>query len=203
MTARAFPRERRIAPSSASGAPIPRGPARARASAWRSSASSRWRTAAWSTPRTSRPTARASASRSRGCRGRASRGCRVSRGGRRRPLPDVRREVRPWASLAAAILGSVLAFSLASCAGSPSATPSVAATATDQPTARPTAFPPPSGVAWLEDGRLQPGTYWFNGFDPWLEVRVGEGWEVGHFHRDFFDLFYSGDFPSIGFGRFP
>jgi hypothetical protein len=114
----------------------------------------------------------------------------------------VRREVRPSASLAAAILGSVLAFSLASCASAPSATPSVAATATDQATARPTAFPPPSGVAWLEDGRLQPGTYWFNGFDPWLEVRVGEGWEVGHFHRDFFDLFAAGDFPSIGFGRF-
>jgi hypothetical protein len=119
----------------------------------------------------------------------------------------VRGQVRSPASLAAAILGSVLAFSLAGCSGAPAATTAPAtaaapATATPDPVVGPTAFPLPSGVAWLEDGKLQPGTYWFDGFDPWLEVTVGEGWEVGHFHRDFFDLFRGGDFPSIGFGRF-
>ena len=75
------------------------------------------------------------------------------------------------------------------------------ATATPRPS--PTRDPRlPAGVKWLEDEVLEPGTYWFNGFDPWLEVTVGEGWEVGHFHDDFFDLFHEGDFPSIGFGRF-
>src|SRR6185437_7386757 len=78
-TARASRRGRRIAPSSGSGGPIPRDPARAPASVSRSSASWRRRTAAWSTPRTRRHTAPASASRSRGFRG------PVSRGGRPRP----------------------------------------------------------------------------------------------------------------------
>jgi hypothetical protein len=60
----------------------------------------------------------------------------------------------------------------------------------------------PAGVTWLEDEVLDPGTYWFKGFDPWLEITVDDGWEVGHFHREFFDLFRNGDIPSIGFGRF-
>jgi hypothetical protein len=114
---------------------------------------------------------------------------------------------------AGAILGASLAISFAGCSGipaatttpaasSPTATMDAAATATSQPTVASTEFPLPSGVAWLEDGVLEPGTYWFNGFEPWLEVTIGEGWEVGHFHDDFFDLFHAGDFPSIGFGRF-
>jgi len=75
--------------------------------------------------------------------------------------------------------------------------------ATPTPHPSPTRDPRlPSGVAWLQDAALEPGTYWFNGFDPWLEVTVREGWEVGHFHDNFFDLFLEGDFPSIGFGRF-
>lgn len=87
----------------------------------------------------------------------------------------------------------------------PSTAPSATATATStpRPTSRATTSPLPSGVAWIEDGELAPGTYWFDGFDPWLQLTVpGEGWEVGHFHPDFFDLFHDGDFPSIGFGRF-
>jgi len=70
-----------------------------------------------------------------------------------------------------------------------------------EPTPRPS---PPPGVAWLRDGKLGPGTYWFDGFRPGLQLRVETaGWEVGHFHDDFFDLFKDGDFPSVGFGRFP
>src|SRR5690349_12392341 len=82
---RAFPRERRIAPSSASGAPIPRAPAAARGSASPSSGSSRPRTAAWSTPRTWRRTAPASDSRSRECRGPAR------SGEQHRPVPEADR----------------------------------------------------------------------------------------------------------------
>ena len=61
----------------------------------------------------------------------------------------------------------------------------------------------PAGVVRLHDGPLAPGTYRFDGFEPEIELDVaGEGWEVGHFHDDFFDLFLDGDFPAIGFGRF-
>jgi hypothetical protein len=103
---------------------------------------------------------------------------------------------------------------LAACATSPVATtapplPSVTDPARPSPTPRPSpaGTPLPSGVAWLrapgeDHPPLQPGTYWFNGYEPWLEVTVGAGWQVGHFHDDFFDLFFEGDFPSIGFGRF-
>ena len=125
----------------------------------------------------------------------------------------MRRQVRSSASLPAAILGSALAFSFAGCSGAPVTTTAPVASNADAtvapsprqvPTARPTptGLPLPSGVAWLEDKVLEPGTYRFNGFEPWLEVSVDAGWEVGHFHRDFFDLFQAGDFPSIGFGRF-
>ena len=65
-----------------------------------------------------------------------------------------------------------------------------------------TSKPLPSGVAMLTDGVLEPGTYRFDGFEPAVEVTVGDGWEVGHFHPDFFDLFHAGDFPSVGFARF-
>jgi hypothetical protein len=114
-----------------------------------------------------------------------------------------------------AALALLLGAGIAACAtesavtplpGSPEPAPTSAPTtapATVTPRPSPTRDPRlPSGVSWLEDGVLEAGTYWFNGFDPWLEVTVGEGWEVGHFHRDFFDLFHAGDFPSIGFGRF-
>ena len=113
---------------------------------------------------------------------------------------------------------SASALVVSACSGSPA----TSATATVEPTAAagvataasggqstsrpgPTARPsPPSGVAWLRDGKLEPGTYWFDGFRPGLQLRVDtRGWEVGHFHDDFFDLFKDGDFPSVGFGRFP
>lgn len=62
----------------------------------------------------------------------------------------------------------------------------------------------PPGIAWVEDGVIAPGTYWFDGFDPTLELRIpGAGWEVGHFHDEIFDLFFRGDFPAIAFARFP
>jgi hypothetical protein len=61
----------------------------------------------------------------------------------------------------------------------------------------------PPGTAWLEDGQVEPGTYWFAGFEPALELEIGSaGWEVGHFHDTVFDLFKNGDFPAVGFGRF-
>jgi hypothetical protein len=61
----------------------------------------------------------------------------------------------------------------------------------------------PPDTAWLEDGQVEPGTYWFDGFQPALELEIGSaGWEVGHFHDNVFDLFKHGDFPAIGFGRF-
>ncbi len=107
-----------------------------------------------------------------------------------------------------------LGLAIAACTSGPG--PSLVATTADagptaSPTAAPTAQPSlsastsplPSGVAWIEDEELAAGTYWFNGFEPWLELTVPDGgWEVGHFHPEFFDLFHAGDFPSIGFGRF-
>lgn len=63
---------------------------------------------------------------------------------------------------------------------------------------------PPPGVAFVHDGQLEPGTYWSNGFQPWLEIEIpGPGWEVGHFHEELFDLFFEGDFPAIAFARLP
>jgi len=125
-------------------------------------------------------------------------------------------QVRAASAAAAARL--VLGLALAACTSGPGptsaptatnagSTASPTASATADPTARPrpsaTASPLPSGVAWIEDGELAAGTYWFNGFEPWLELTVpSAGWEVGHFHPEFFDLFHAGDFPSIGFGRF-
>ena len=71
------------------------------------------------------------------------------------------------------------------------------------PAPTPSVQPLPSGVAWLTDGVLEPGTYRFAGFEPSVEITVGADWEVGHFHPYLFDLFYRSTFPSIGFGRFP
>jgi hypothetical protein len=80
------------------------------------------------------------------------------------------------------------------------ATPGSSPVATSAPTPAKTL---PAGVTRLHDGRLAPGTYRFDGFEPGVELEVaGDGWEVGHFHDDFFDLFLDGDFPAIGFGRF-
>jgi hypothetical protein len=76
----------------------------------------------------------------------------------------------------------------------------------ETPVPSPTSTPPtlPAGVAFVHDGVLAPGTYWFCGFEPWLQLEVdGPGWEVGHFHDEEFDLFLNGTFPSIGFARFP
>lgn len=105
----------------------------------------------------------------------------------------------------------LIGIAIAGCSGAPAGTPlpvtssPVQTTPSPAPTSAqspgPTEFPLPSGVAWLEDEKLDPGTYWFNGFDPWLQMTVGEGWEVGHFHPDFFDLFIESD-KAIGFGRF-
>lgn len=62
----------------------------------------------------------------------------------------------------------------------------------------------PPGVTRLHDGVLEPGTYRFEGFEPGLDLEIpGPGWEVGHFHDEIFDLFFEGDFPAIGFARFP
>jgi hypothetical protein len=61
----------------------------------------------------------------------------------------------------------------------------------------------PAGVTRLHDGPLAPGAYRFDGFAPGLQLEISEdGWEVGHFHDEFFDLFLNGDFPAIGFARF-
>ncbi len=99
--------------------------------------------------------------------------------------------------LSAGCGGPAIAPPSPSPAGVPVATPSAV------PAPSPSAEPLPSGVAWLRDGVLQPGTYRFAGFEPWIEVTVGADWEVGHFHPYLFDLFYRSTFPSIGFGRFP
>jgi len=106
-------------------------------------------------------------------------------------------------ALAACGTSGVASNAPTSPAGSANGTPPTR-TARSTPAGTPIA----SGAVWLrapgEDRPpLDPGTYWFNGFEPWLAVTVGDGWEVGHFHGDFFDLFRNGDFPSIGFGRFP
>lgn len=95
----------------------------------------------------------------------------------------------------------------ASTAATPATTPpAAAASLPPSPTPRPTptsAPTLPAGVAWLRDGHVEPGTYRFAGFEPAIQVAIdGDGWEVGHFHDDFFDLFLDGDFPAIGFGRF-
>ena len=101
-----------------------------------------------------------------------------------------------------------LALILVACRSTPSAStgasPSSAAPLT--PAASPTQAPPtlPPGVAFVHDGVLAPGTYWFRGFEPWLQLEIdGPGWEVGHFHDEIFDLFDQSAFPAIGFARFP
>jgi hypothetical protein len=93
--------------------------------------------------------------------------------------------------------GNAVASPSPSPAGGPGATPSAI------PAPSPSLEPLPSGVAWLRDGVLEPGTYRFAGFQPSVEITVGADWEVGHFHPYLFDLFYRSTFPSIGFGRFP
>jgi hypothetical protein len=101
-----------------------------------------------------------------------------------------------------------LALVLAACGVSPSGSsaasrsPAALVTPGASPTEAPRTLPP--GVAFVHDGVLAPGTYWFRGFEPWVQVEVDDsGWEVGHFHDEIFDLFHAGDFPAIGFARFP
>jgi hypothetical protein len=94
---------------------------------------------------------------------------------------------------------------LAGCAA-PAVSPPASPTAISTPIATATEAPPtlPPGVAPVHDGVLEPGTYWFEGFQPWLQLTIDRtGWEVGHFHDQEFDLFLDGTFPSIGFARFP
>lgn len=50
---------------------------------------------------------------------------------------------------------------------------------------------------------MEPGTYRWDGFEPVIEFEIGSGWRVGHRHAEIFDLFVGGDFPAVGFARFP
>jgi len=105
--------------------------------------------------------------------------------------------------------GVALIVLVAGCGGNAVASPSPSsaggprAAQSALPAPSPSLEPLPSGVAWLRDGVLEPGTYRFAGFQPSVEITVGADWEVGHFHPYLFDLFYQSSFPSIGFGRFP
>lgn len=49
---------------------------------------------------------------------------------------------------------------------------------------------------------VEPGVYRWDGFEPAMDLVIGEGWKVGHRHPAFFDLFVGGGFPGVGFGRF-
>lgn len=53
---------------------------------------------------------------------------------------------------------------------------------------------------------MAPGTYTWDEFTPHLTFVVDAGWQVGHRHGEFFDLFPAGGEPTagpgIGFGRF-
>ena len=55
-------------------------------------------------------------------------------------------------------------------------------------------------------GVIPAGTYAWTSFEPHLTLAVPAGWQVGHRHRDYFDLFpataTSGGGPGVGFGRF-
>jgi hypothetical protein len=104
--------------------------------------------------------------------------------------------------LAAAVIALIGGCNGTATTPRPTAAPTPSAAPTLLPSPSPSLEPLPSGVAWLRDGVLEPGTYRFAGFDPNVEVTVGEDWEVGHFHPYLFDLFYRSTFPSIGFGRF-
>jgi len=105
--------------------------------------------------------------------------------------------------------GVALIVLVAGCGGNAVASPSPSSAGGPRaaqsaiPAPSPSLEPLPSGVAWLRDGVLEPGTYRFAGFQPSVEITVGADWEVGHFHPYLFDLFYQSSFPSIGFGRFP
>lgn len=119
---------------------------------------------------------------------------------------DVQRKLATLALLAAlaacqAPSGSPALSTQPSTRPSPStATPAPSPTA-PSPTAPSPTLPP--GVAFVHDGVLAPGTYWFQGFRPWLQLEIDRpGWEVGHFHDQEFDLFLDGTFPSVGFARF-
>jgi hypothetical protein len=47
---------------------------------------------------------------------------------------------------------------------------------------------------------LEPGRYRFSPFDPPLTFEVAAGWEGGHTHVEFFDVWYGED-VSVGFAR--
>jgi hypothetical protein len=55
---------------------------------------------------------------------------------------------------------------------------------------------PPSQVP------IAPGTYRWDGFVPAVSFELESGWQVGHRHPEFFDLFRGDDFPGVSFGRF-
>jgi hypothetical protein len=54
-------------------------------------------------------------------------------------------------------------------------------------------------------GEVPAGTYGWVSFEPNLTLVIPAGWQVGHRHRDYFDLFpaaaTSGGGPGVGFGR--
>jgi hypothetical protein len=113
---------------------------------------------------------------------------------------------RRWLARIAA-LASVAALALAACTGGTappaSRTPrSTAAGSTPSAAASPSASAVPSEPAPTEPGpgasaeqdivgdgaELDPGVYTWAGFEPHVTFELGDGWEGGHTHDDFFDV---------------
>jgi hypothetical protein len=56
-------------------------------------------------------------------------------------------------------------------------------------------------------GSIPAGTYAWISFEPHLRLVIPDGWQVGHRHRDYFDVGLlaapsGGESPGVGFGRF-
>jgi hypothetical protein len=87
----------------------------------------------------------------------------------------------------------------------PSSAPAQSISGSPMPTLQPYPTLPP-GVALIpgQGTPLEPGTYWWLDRRPFLELRIPEGWTVGHHKGDFFDLFRTGgSLPAVSLGRFP
>ena len=117
---------------------------------------------------------------------------------------------RPRLAVGPCVTALLVLVTTGGCVGaSPSARPSAAPTATgDRSTVEPTqaasTAPESHGPPVLPASgqAVEPGTYRWDGFQPALELTVGDGWKVGHRHGEYFDLFVGGGFPGVGFGRF-
>jgi hypothetical protein len=105
----------------------------------------------------------------------------------------------------AARLGAILTLGVVASCGTPAASSAGLASTVAQ-TAGPTGSPASSVAAARtfppSQTPIAPGRYRWSRVAPAVSFDVGPGWELGHAHPEFFDLFRGSDFPSVSFARF-